>query len=139
MWFRLMMVAFLFNGLCTFGLRILTALGLTAEFTSNYLVFWYLGGFVFVLLVALRSAGRFSGRDVLVGGGLGLFSACGQMCLGLALSKGLPGNVVYPVTHAGGLFLVVAAGILVFKEHVGKAGLAGICLGILSIALLSLE
>ncbi len=92
-----------------------------------------------MLLTHTRGSERVSRADVFVGGGLGLLSATGQTCIGLALSRGLPGNIVFPVTLAGGLFIVVAAGILIFKEHVGKAGLAGIGLGILSIALLSLE
>ena len=139
MWFRLMMVAFILNGLCSFGLRILAGLGLAARYTPLYLVFWYLSGGLFMLMLFLRAARRPARSDVLVGTGLGFFSACGQSCLGLALSKGIPGNVVYPVTLAGGLFLVVLIAILVFRERVGPAGMAGIALGIISIALLSLN
>lgn len=139
MWFRLMMLAFVFNGLCSFGLRILTAMGLSATYTTHYLVFWYLSGFACMLVLALRAKQQLSMRDVAVGAGLGIFSAAAQTGLGLALSEGLPGNMVYPVTHAGGLFIVVAVGVLVFKEHVGKAGLCGIALGLLSIALLTME
>jgi len=58
--------------------------------------------------------------------------------MGLALSRGIPGNIVYPVTLAGGLFLVVLIAITVFRERIGPAGVAGIALGIISIALLSL-
>lgn len=139
MWFRFMMVAFFLNGLCPFGLRILSGLGLAARYTPLYLVFWYLSGGLFMLMLFLRTARRLARSDVLVGIGLGFFSACGQSCMGLALSKGIPGNVVYPVTLAGGLFLVVLIAILVFRERIGPAGMAGIALGILSIALLSLN
>jgi len=139
MWFRFMMVAFFLNGLCPFGLRILSGLGLAARYTPLYLVFWYLSGGLFMLMLFLRTARRPARSDVLVGIGLGFFSACGQSCMGLALSKGIPGNVVYPVTLAGGLFLVVLIAILVFRERIGPAGLAGIALGIISIALLSLN
>src|SRR5438046_4838368 len=62
-------------------------------------------------LVSCRShshAGAFFARprpapplDMLVGAGLGLFSPCGQTSLGLALSEGIPGNVVLPVARAG--------------------------------------
>lgn len=139
MWFRLMMVAFLLNGLCSFGLRILAGLGLAARYTPLYLVFWYLSGGLFMLMLFLRSARRPARSDVLVGIGLGFFSACGQSSIGLAMSRGIPGNVVYPVTLAGGLFLVVLIAILVFHERIGPAGVAGIALGIISIALLSLN
>ena len=137
MWFRLMMLAFFFNGLCPFGLRILAGLGLGARYTALYLVFWYLAGGLFMLGLFLRSPRRPHRYDILVGAGLGFFSTCGQNSMGLALANGLPGNVVFPVTLAGGLFLVVLAAIFIFRERLGPAGIAGIALGIVSIALLS--
>ena len=139
MWFRLMMLAFLFNGLCTFGLRILAGRGLAARYTALYLVFWYLAGGLFMLALFLRSPRRPGRSDLLVGAGLGFFSTCGQNSMGLALANGLPGSVVFPVTLAGGLFLVVLAAIFIFRESIGPAGIAGIALGIISIALLSLN
>ena len=117
MWFRLMMVAFVFNGLCTFGLRILADRKLAAEFTPGYLAFWYLAGALFIFAIYLRGGRGIKRADLLVGTGLGFFSACGQTALGLALSKGLPGHVVFPVTLAGGLFIVVAAGIFLSKNR----------------------
>jgi multidrug transporter EmrE-like cation transporter len=138
MWFRFMMLAFVLNGLCPFGLRILAALGLAAGYTALYLVFWYLAGGLFMFGLYLRDGKRPARSDLLVGIGLGFFSTCGQTCMGLALSKGIPGNIVYPVTLAGGLFLVVLIAILVFRERVGPAGIAGIVLGIIAIALLGL-
>ena len=138
MWFRFMMVAFVLNGLCPFGLRILAGLGLAARYTPLYLVFWYLSGGLFMVMLFLRARKRPARSDLLVGMGLGFFSTCGQSCMGLALSKGIPGNIVYPVTLAGGLFLVVLIAILAFRERIGPAGVAGIVLGIISIALLSL-
>jgi multidrug transporter EmrE-like cation transporter len=137
MWFRLMMISFVLNGICTFGLRILAALKLADRYTSIYLVFWYLSGALFMLLVFARTPRRPTRADVFVGVGLGTFSAIGQNSMGLALANGLPGNVVFPVTLAGGLFLVVATAIAFFKERIGPAGIIGIALGIVSIALLS--
>jgi len=139
MWFRWMMAAFILNGTCTFGLRILQGMGLAAGYTSQYLTFWYLSGMLFLLVVYLPRLRRPTRADVAVGVALGVCSACGQTAIGLALAKGLLGNVVYPVMLAGGLFLVVACGLLFFREKVGKVGLAGILLGIISIALLSLD
>jgi multidrug transporter EmrE-like cation transporter len=138
MWFRLMMVAFLFNGLCTFGIRILAGLGLADRYTPSYLALWYLSGAVFLLIPFLRSGVRANWTEVALGCGLGLCSWGGQTALGLALAQGLPGNVVFPVVLAGGLFIVVAAGVMIFKESLGTAGKLGILLGIFSIVLLSL-
>jgi len=139
MWFRLMMMAFLVNGLCPFGLRILAGLGLAEHYTPLYLVFWYLSGGLFILVLFARNPSRPSRSDVLVGAGLGFFSTCGQTSMGLALANGLPGNVVFPVALAGGLFVVVLTAVLIFRERIGPAGIAGISLGIISIALLSLN
>ena len=139
MWFRLMMMAFLVNGLCPFGLRILAGLGLAEHYTPLYLVFWYLSGGLFILVLFARNPNRPARSDVLVGAGLGFFSTCGQTSMGLALANGIPGNVVFPVALAGGLFVVVLTAVLIFRERIGPAGVAGISLGIVSIALLSLN
>jgi drug/metabolite transporter (DMT)-like permease len=138
MWFRLMMMAFVLNGLCSFGLKILAALGLATQYTSMYLVFWYLGGGAFMLILLARDRRMPARSDMMVGAGLGIFSTCGQTCMGLALASGLPGNVVFPVALAGGLFVVVLAAVTIFKERIGPAGIAGILLGIISVALLSI-
>ncbi|MFN7996671.1 MAG: hypothetical protein U0Q18_23870 [Bryobacteraceae bacterium] len=137
MWFRLMMTAFVLNGLCPFGLRILSGMGLAARYTPVYLVFWYLGGGLCMLLLFARDRRKPARSDILVGAGLGVFSTCGQTSMGLALASGLPGNVVFPVALAGGLFVVILVAITVFKERIGPAGIAGIVLGIASVALLS--
>ena len=134
-----MMLAFVFNGLCSFGLRILTDMGLAKEHTLNYLFFWYLGGAVAMTLAVAGVRVRISRVDMIIGGALGVLSGLGQSFIGMALSTGLPGNVAYPVTLAGGLFIVVAIGVTFFRERVGWAGIAGILLGIISIALLSVE
>jgi multidrug transporter EmrE-like cation transporter len=139
MWIRWMMAAFLFNGLCTFGIRILAGLGLAERFTTSYLAFWYLAGTTFLLMAYLWNRLRPSRADLLLGAALGLCSWGGQTSIGLALAQGLPGNMVFPVVLAGGLFIVVAAGVLIFKEPVGTAGKLGIALGVTSIVLLSLS
>jgi drug/metabolite transporter (DMT)-like permease len=139
MWFRWMMIAFLFNGLCTFGIRILAGMGLAQNYTSAYLVFWYAAGAIFLLVPYLRARLRPNRPDILIGFGLGLCSWGGQTAIGLALGKGLPGSIVFPVVLAGGLFIVVASGVLIFKERIGPAGLGGVLLGVISIVLLSLE
>ena len=133
-----MMLAFAFNGLSTFGLRILAARGLTSRYVSAYLVLWYLAGTVLLGAVYLQQRMRTRRSDLIIGGALGIASVAGQTSLGLALSGGIPGSIVYPVTLAGGLFIVVAAGVVLFKERVGPYGVAGILLGIVSVALLSL-
>lgn len=114
-------------------------LGLAAHYTPLYLFFWYLSGGLFMLLLFSRAPHQPARSDILVGAGLGIFSTCGQTSMGLALASGLPGSVVFPVALAGGLFVVVLTAVVIFKERIGPAGVIGISLGIISIALLSLS
>jgi multidrug transporter EmrE-like cation transporter len=56
----------------------------------------------------------------------------------MALSTGAPGYVVFPLTSGANIFLVAAAGFLLFHERVGRVGMVGIALGMLSIVILSM-
>jgi multidrug transporter EmrE-like cation transporter len=49
----------------------------------------------------------------------------------------VPGHVAFPITTGGSLFLVAAAGLVLFKERVGAYGLAGLALGIMALVALS--
>jgi drug/metabolite transporter (DMT)-like permease len=133
-WLRLMLIAFAANGLGPFGLKVLTERGL-APWQSQYLVYWYLGGLLFA--VAAFFGRRPFRREIVLGALMGLCSLGGQSFTALALASDVPGHIVFPVTTGGSLFLVAAAGILVFKERVGVYGVAGILLGITSLVMLS--
>lgn len=137
-WLRLMLVAFVANGIGPFGLKILTEMGLAATYQSQYLLYWYLGGFVFAALALWRSGLRPTSTEVALGALMGGCSLLGQSFTGLALSNGVPGHVVFPITTGGSLFLVATAGLLLFKERVGPYGLAGMALGIAALVGLSL-
>ena len=97
---------------------------------------WYFAGALLLAAVHFRQRIGTRRSDLAVGGALGLASVAGQTSLGLALSGGIPGAIVYPVTLGGGLFIVVAVGVFLFNERVGPYGVAGITLGIISIVLL---
>ncbi len=135
-WLRLMLLAFVTNGLGPFGLKVLSERGL-ASYQSQYLVFWYLGGAIFGVLAFLPGLKTVRSREVVLGALMGLCSLGGQTFTGMSLSSGLPGHVVFPITTGGSLFLVASAGIFVFKERVGPLGAAGIVLGIVALIMLS--
>jgi drug/metabolite transporter (DMT)-like permease len=135
-WLRLMLVAFVANGLGPFGLRILSASGLST-FQPQYLLYWYLGGAVFGVLALSKRPLRLATREIVLGAAMGLCSLCGQTFTGLALSHGVPGHVAFPLTTGGSLFLVATAGIILFNERVGGYGAAGIALGIAALIMLS--
>ena len=135
-WFRLMLVSFVANGLGPFGLKVLTERGLAA-YQQQYLFYWYLGGFIFALAALLLSRTGLLAREVALGAAMGGCSLAGQSFTALSLAKGVPGHIAFPLTTGGSLFLVAAAGILLFKERIGPFGLCGVVLGIASLVMLS--
>jgi hypothetical protein len=136
-WLRLMLIAFVANGIGPFGLKILTEEGLAGGYQAQYLLYWYLGAFIFAMAALLRSGSRPYGREVWLGALMGACSLLGQSFTGLALAHGVPGHVVFPITTGGSLFLVGAAGLWLFKEKVGAYGMAGMALGIAALVGLS--
>ena len=105
-WLQLMLVAFVANGIGPFGLKILSEQGLATTYQAQYLLYWYLGAFVFARGGSSRSRLRPYGREIWLGALMGGCSLLGQSFTGLALSHGMPGHVVFPITTGGSLFLV---------------------------------
>ena len=137
-WMRLMLIAFVANGLGPFGLKIMAEQGLSEKYHYQYLVFRYAGGLLFGFAWFLATRGRFRAQELVMAFGIGMGSFGGQLFSLLALERNVPGYVVFPMTTGGNLFLVAAAGIFIFREKVGPYGIAGILTGILSLVLLSL-
>jgi drug/metabolite transporter (DMT)-like permease len=136
-WLQMMLIAFVTNGLGPFGLKVLNENG-WAAYQWQYLIYWYAGGVIFALVALWKDWSGIFRREVLLGVAMGVCSLGGQSFTGLALANGAPGHVVFPITTGGSLFLVAAAGIVVFKERIGIYGIAGIVLGIVSLVLLSI-
>jgi multidrug transporter EmrE-like cation transporter len=136
-WIRLMLVAFVANGIGPFGLKVLAMRGL-GTYQSQYLLYWYLGGFIFALAALVVGRTGVNGREILLGAAMGGCSFAGQSFTALALSRGLPGHIAFPLTTGGSLFLVALAGIVLFKERIGPYGLCGVVLGVASLVMLSI-
>jgi multidrug transporter EmrE-like cation transporter len=137
MWARMMMICFLTNGLCAFGLRIMTGMGLIETYKLPYILLWYAAGLVLAAAILLRGRNLATRTELGVGIGLALCSVGGQLGMASALEYGVPGYVVYQVAPCGGLLFVVLAGVLFFKERVTAYGICGIALGLVALALLS--
>lgn len=131
-WLRLMLIAFVANGLGPFGLKIMAEKGLSEQYHYQYLILWYAGGLLFGLAWFLATRGRFRAQELVMAFGIGVGSFGGQLFSLLALERNVPGYVVFPMTTGGNLFLVAAAGIFIFREKVGPYGIAGILTGILA-------
>lgn len=140
MWIVFMLMAFAFNGLEAFGLRVLTGMGLAETSANQYLLYYYLGGF---LCMGIPLAAQWvlpSKTEVMMGTLMAFWSVAGTVSLAVALGRyHVPGNAAYPISNGGSLFVVVIAGVLLFRERLGKYGICGCALGTLAIVLLSLS
>jgi len=108
-WITAMLSAFLLNGICPFGLRILAGWGLAQKYTAVYLVYWYLAGFGFGLLGLIKVRQRLSRANLIIGLIMAVASVGGQFFMGLALSHGVPGSVVYMLGMGASMCVVVLA------------------------------
>ena len=134
------LVAFFFNGCGVFGLRILAGMGLTETHVNQYLLYFYLGGFLFMALVLLLQKLMPSPREIGIGMLMALCSLSGTAALAYALGNyHIPGNVAFPISNGGSLFVVITGGVLLFRERLGMYGLCGCILGTLAIVLLSVS
>jgi drug/metabolite transporter (DMT)-like permease len=138
LWLQLMFVAFLTNGLGSFGLKILAERHLSAQYQFQYLVFWYLSSTVIAGLVFLTKHSKPRKSEILMGAGMGLASVLGQLGMVLAMTSNVPGYLVFPLAIGGNLFLVVAGGIILFKERVRSYGIVGLGLGVAALVILAI-
>jgi len=135
-WITAMLCAFTLNGVCPFGLRVLAGRGLAQQYTPVYLVYWYLAGFVFGLFGLIRGRQHLSRANLLIGLIMAVASVGGQFFMGLALSHGVPGSIVYMLGMGASLCVVVLGGVLFFHERVGTYAKLGIAIGLLAAVLL---
>jgi multidrug transporter EmrE-like cation transporter len=140
MWLVLMLLAWFFNGTGVFGLRVLAGMGLSNTLINQYLLYFYMGGFIFMGVVLLIKGVRPNSSEIRMGALMALCSISGTASLAYALGTyAIPGNVAFPIANGGSLFLVVTAGVLLFRERLGWYGISGCALGTLAIVLLSVS
>ena len=137
-WIVAMLAAFLLNGTCPFGLRVLAGWGLADQYTAVYLVYWYLAGFVFGLAGLVTTRHTLTKANLLIGLVMAVASVGGQFFMGAALSHGVPGSVVYMLGMGASLCVVVLGGVLFFGERVGTYAKWGIVTGLVSAVLLGI-
>jgi multidrug transporter EmrE-like cation transporter len=140
MWFVLMLLAWMFNGLGVFGLRVLAGMGLSGVVTNQYIMYWYMGGFLFMGVRLLAKRCIPNRTEMGLGALMALCSISGTAALAHALDAyRVPGNVAFPIANGGSLFVVVTAGVLLFRERLGWYGISGCALGTLAVVLLSIS
>jgi drug/metabolite transporter (DMT)-like permease len=135
-WIGAMLCAFVLNGVCPFGLRVLEGRGMGAQYTPVYLVYWYLAGFLVGCLALFRTRRRLSRANLFIGLVMAAASVGGQFFMGMALARGVPGSVVYMLGMGASLCVVALGGILFFRERVGVYAKLGLAIGLAATVLL---
>lgn len=137
-WLPLIMLAFLANGLAATSQKVLVEVDGRAyeSYAWQFYIALYAAGFAFCALFSLTQQGRPNLREFVTGLVMAVASVAGNVSIVMALGKNVPSTVAYPVANGGSLFLVILAGLLLFKEHVNPVGLAGIVVGIAAILVL---
>jgi hypothetical protein len=137
-WIGAMLTTFVLSGIASFGLRVLAGWGLAAQYTAVYLVYWYLAGFMVALIGFVFTRNRLTTPNVLIALVMAVASVGGQFFIGVALSRGVPGSVVYMLATGASLCVVVLGGVVFFREPVGSYAKWGLATGLLSAVLLGL-
>lgn len=135
-WLPLIVLAFLANGLAMSSQKLLTETVRGQDFSWQFTVSLYWAGFLFTGALSLARDGLANRQEVSLGLAMAVASVAGNVMLVKALGSGVPGTAAYPIANGGSLFLVVAAGVLFFKERLTPAGVAGVLVGIAAILVL---
>ncbi len=139
MWFLLMLVILLTNGMSAFGLKVIAAWGLPQSAKFPYLAVWYAAGFACIALPMFIKGGRVRAKELGWGTAMALLSIGGQVATAVALDLKVPGSVVFPVTMGGTILIVGIAARIFFGERMNRLTAAGIALGFLAVILLSIS
>ena len=134
-WLPLILLAFLANGLAASSQKVLVELG-GGDYAWQFYTVLYAAGFALFTVVSLMNTGRPNLRELATASVMAIASVAGNISIVKALDNHVPGSVAYPVGNGGSLFLVVLAGVLLFKEHVNRVGIAGIAVGIAAVLVL---
>lgn len=135
-WFLLMIVVLLTNGMSAFGLKVIVAWGLPETSRYPYLTVWYAAGLLSIGIPILIKGARFGARELGWGGVLAALSMGGQVSMAVALNRGAPGHIVFPVAIGGSVFIVILGGRLLFGEHMNKLTASGVFFGLAAVVLL---
>jgi drug/metabolite transporter (DMT)-like permease len=115
-------------------------MGLTETHVNQYLLYFYLGGFLFMAVLLAAAKVVPNRTELAIGSLMALCSISGTASLAYALGNfQIPGNVAFPISNGGSLFVVITGGVLLFRERLGIYGICGCVLGTLAIVLLSVS
>lgn len=132
---RLIILSFFLNGMTMVCTKAVGELNLS-KFIPVVLFFAYTLSALVGIGQLTKSGRHIEGKSLLIGvlGGFGTAVGLGTHMVAAGL---LPAYIVFPVINGTTLMLVTLIGRIVFKEHIGPYGFAGIAAGAVAIGLLS--
>lgn len=139
MWFLLMLVILLTNGMSAFGLKVIAGWGLPGTVKFPYLTIWYAAGFAIIGVPMIIRGVKLGWRELFWGALMAALSIAGQVAMAVALDAKVPGNIVFPVAIGGSIFIVAVAGTLFFGERMNRFNVIGVSLGFLAVILLGIS
>jgi multidrug transporter EmrE-like cation transporter len=139
MWFLLMLIVLLTNGMSAFGLKVIAGWALPGSVKFPYLAIWYAAGLAGVGAPMLLRGMRLSRKDLLWGALMAALSIAGQVAMAVALDSNVPGHIVFPVAIGGSIFVVVLAGRIFFHERMSRLNIIGIIMGFIAVILLGMS
>jgi multidrug transporter EmrE-like cation transporter len=139
MWFLLMLIVLLTNGMSAFGLKVIAGWALPGSVKFPYLAIWYAAGLAGIGVPMLLRGMRLSRRELLWGALMAALSIAGQVAMAVALDSNVPGHIVFPVAIGGSIFVVVLAGRIFFHERMSRLNIIGIIMGFIAVILLGMS
>ena len=139
MWFWLVLLILMTNGMSAFGLKVVAAWQLQDSVKFPYLAIWYAAGMATLGLPMLLKGLQIGRKELALGVLMALTSIGGQVAMATALGLGVPGSIVFPVSAGGSLLVVIVAGRLFFGERMNVVSTLGVAVGVLTVILFSLS
>ena len=139
MWFLLMLVILVTNGMSAYGLRVIAGWADPATLKFPYLCIWYAGGMASILIPMLLKGVKLGRKELLFGALMAALSLGGQVAMAVALSGGVPGHVVFPIAIGGSIFVVALSSQIFFHEKMNRLTLLGVGMGFVAVILLSIS
>jgi len=139
MWYLLMGIILLTNGMSSYGLKVIAGWGLPETDKFPYLTVWYAAGLATIGVPILFRHVRIAAREMGWSAVMAALSLGGQIAMAVALKRNVPGHVVFPIAIGGSVFIVILGGRFLFGERLNRLTTGGVSCGLAAIILLSLS
>jgi drug/metabolite transporter (DMT)-like permease len=137
-WLRLMAVVFFCASMGAFGFKVLEEANLSKQYRIQYLLYWYLAGFLIAAMILVVKKIKIRLREIVIGLFLGGSSVLANLFFSLALAQQVPGYIAFPVAGIGSILVVMTAGLAFFREELTPYGYIGVAVGLLALVFLGL-